>query len=598
MIGPARAVFAVLVVATFAAFFVAQRLKHAPTVLQQVTGGLVFSPNGDGRRDRLRVGFELKRADTISVDVLDSAGDPVRSLASGRRIAAHQATRVSWDGRDDEGHRAPDGLYRLEVTLHDEGRTVIVRHRYRLDTTPPAPAIASMDPPHGAGPELLPNGLHRVVIHTSRAGTAPQVLIFRTSFGAPRQVAALPVRNRTATWDGRIGGGAAAAGSYVAVARWRDRAGNVGTSVPLDPHTHAPVLRYGERFARGGGITVRYLEVQPPTQATAAGRLFGIGVDARGGRYAWDLRRLGSVRPVRRGVTSHTPLELSAPRGRSGIYLFEVRAGGRTAVAPVAVNGTSTGKVLVILPLMTWQGRNPVDDDGDGLPDVLDRGLPVRSMRVFARGLLPAGFAAQEGPLLSFLDRHRRGYDVTTDVALAAGHGPVPAGHHGVVIPGDARWLPHGVQLSLRDYVRRGGTLLLTGTDSLRREVTLGAGALLDRPTPAAPTNLFGTRLHGVVTEPTSLTSLHDSIGLFTGGVYGGTGTFTGYRGHESTAGLGRSETLAADAVTPDGQPVLVAARFGQGLEIRTGLLDFATRLKVDGNAAALVLRAWSLLAG
>jgi len=595
---PARVVFALLVVATFAAFFVAQRLKHSPTVLQQVTGALVFSPNGDGRQDVLRVGFQLKRADVISVDVIDQAGDPLRSLADGRRLAAHKQVVVRWNGRDDQGRRVPDGRYRLEVTLRDESRTVVIRHDYRVDTVPPVPRIVALDPPHGSGPELLPNATRRVVVHTAPAGAAPEVLIFRTSFGAPRQVARLAVSERTAVWDGRIAGAPAPAGTYVAVARWRDRAGNVGSSVPLDPRTHAPVLRYGERFAPGGGITVRYLEVQPPTMPTAAGKLFPVGVDARGARYAWDLRALGTVKPIRHGVTRRTPLKLSAPRGRSGLYLFEVRAGGRTASVPIAVNGTSTGKVLVVLPMMTWQGRNPVDDDGDGAPDLLDRGVSVRSERVFARGRLPAGFRDQEGPLLAFLARHHRSFDITTDIALAAGRGPGLAGHHGVILPGDVRWLPRALQLSLRDYVRRGGTLLLTGTDSLRREVTPARDGTLRAPTPAAPTNLFGTRLRSVVTEPTSLTSLKDDIGLFTGGVYGGTGTFTGYRGHESTAGLGREETLAANAVTPDGQSVLVAARFGRGLETRTGLLDFATRLKTDGNAAALVLRAWSLLAG
>ena len=49
--------------------------------------------------------------------------------------------------------------------------------------------------------------------------------------------------------------------------------------------------------------------------------------------------------------------------------------------------------------------------------------------------------------------------------------------------------------------------------------------------------------------------------------------------------------------MTADDTAVLVAARFGKGLEIRTGLLDFATRLKADANAGQLMLRAWTLLA-
>ena len=265
----------------------------------------------------------------------------------------------------------------------------------------------------------------------------------------------------------------------------------------------------------------------------------------------------------------------------------------------MAVDAAGAGaRVLVVLPLMTWQGRNPVDDDGDGAPNMLERGVPVRAARVFAGGALPAGLRGQEGPLLAFLARRRRAFDVTTDVALAQGRGPRLRGHRGVLLPGDVRWLPHGLQLELRAFVRAGGALLLTGIDSLRREVTLTPGGLLSRPTAAAPVNLFGTRLRPLATEPTSVTNLNDHIGLFSGEISGGTGLFSGYPGNEATAALGPGETLAADAVTADNRPVIVAARFGRGLEIRTGLLDFATRLNADTNAAALLLRCWALLSG
>ena len=32
---------------------------------------------------------------------------------------------------------------------------------------------------------------------------------------------------------------------------------------------------------------------------------------------------------------------------------------------------------LVVLPALTWQGVNPVDDTGDGLPNTLRAGTPV-----------------------------------------------------------------------------------------------------------------------------------------------------------------------------------------------------------------------------
>ena len=76
-------VFAVLVIATFGAFFAAQRLKNAPPVLSRLTVKPLFSPNGDGRLDVARVSFKPKKTDDVSVAVLDSSGD---HTAGGREI--------------------------------------------------------------------------------------------------------------------------------------------------------------------------------------------------------------------------------------------------------------------------------------------------------------------------------------------------------------------------------------------------------------------------------------------------------------------------------------------------------------------------------
>ena len=66
----AAGVFAALVIATFGAFFVAQRLKNAPSIVQQFTRTPFFSPNHDGRYDRAYVSFKLKRADDVTVAVV------------------------------------------------------------------------------------------------------------------------------------------------------------------------------------------------------------------------------------------------------------------------------------------------------------------------------------------------------------------------------------------------------------------------------------------------------------------------------------------------------------------------------------------------
>lgn len=594
----ARVVFGLLVVATFGAFFAAQRLKHTPPVVQAFRATPFFSPNGDGRFDRERISFRIKHTDDVTVEVLDVDGEVVRTLLRNRRMLAYrQLPTLRWDGRTDAGARAPDGSYRLRVILRAEGRAVVVPRSFTLDTTPPKPRVTAIGPQRDLvpRPELLPNRRGYATIHVTPPGGAAELLVFKTSGRLPRLVTTIALRSTTARWDGRVAGRAASPGSYLVVARWRDRAGNVGTSVPLT-RAGLPALPYGERLPGRGGITVRYLELQPPTQATPAGDPVTVGVDARGAPYRWTLRRIGETRPIRRGGRSTRALvRLRAPRA-AGVYLFEAHTATRRAVAPVAIsNGGS--RVLVVLGLMTWQGRNPVDDDGDGAPNLLDRGVSVRAARVLAAGRLPAGFADAEGPLLAFLARRGRRFDVTTDVALALGRGPRLADYRGVILPGDTRWLPARTGLLLRRWVRAGGGLFQIGLDSLRREVRLTASGRLADPTPAAPTDLFGARLRPIVRAPTTVTNLEDQIGLFRGDVLGGTGVLSGFAGYEQTASLGPAAQLAASAVTGDSRTVVVAARFGRGLVIRTGLVDFADRLGADGNSAQLVLRAWALIA-
>ena len=59
----ARAVFVLLVAATFAAFFAAQRLKSAPQVAVVKRISLHFSPNGDGRRDEAKIRVRVRKDD-------------------------------------------------------------------------------------------------------------------------------------------------------------------------------------------------------------------------------------------------------------------------------------------------------------------------------------------------------------------------------------------------------------------------------------------------------------------------------------------------------------------------------------------------------
>jgi flagellar hook assembly protein FlgD len=607
MTRPARAVFAALVVATFAAFFVAQRLKNAPAVVQRFRAVPVFSPNQDGRFERAVVSFRLKRPDSVIVAVVDSDGDEVRELLS-RDTPAYRAVRAKWDGRDDSGARVPDGLYRYRLTLQRQGRTIVFPRSVRLDTRPPRPRVLSIGPQRSTvpRPELLPvPGGGDATIRVFAPGRRPRVSVFKTAPGRPRRVVdLLPLRIAAATatgiarWDGRLADGRRASpGTYVVGVEVRDSAGNVGRS-PAHARNRAPVAGYGSRLPGRGGITVRYLGAAAPAGPTAAGARATFAVDARARRFAWRIRRVGADRVARRGIRERGgPLRVRVPGTTGGVFLFEVNTRDRRVRVPFAVEGTRTRPVLVVVPVMTWQGRNPVDDDGDGAPDVLDRGVAVRLDRVYAGDGLPQGFAEREAPMLAWLARTRRRFDVTTDFALARGRGPRLEGHRGVLLAGDTRWLTRGLQARLRRYVRRGGRLASLGVDSLRRQVRLTPAGRLASPTPPATADVFGARIRPLRrASGVSLTNERDEIGLFEGT----SGAFTGFGRFEPTSSVGPEARLVASAVPqPGAEPVIVAVRSGRGLVIRFGLPELASRLGDDDDASqaqALLTRTWTLL--
>jgi len=588
--------FVALVLSTFAAFFVAQRLKATPTVIGEFKRTPLFSPNSDGRLDRATVRFEVRERDDVTVTVVTPDGDPVRELLDGVDARPYREIKAKWDGRDEGGRRVGDGVYRYRITLPRQGRNVVMPQSVRLDATPPRPRVLSMGPSRRPGPELLPipgGAALTAVLHAP--GSDKRVLLFKMAPGRPRLVRADPLADsaRSWDWDGRSEDDRPVSpGTYLVAIETRDRAGNIGVSPALGPDG-LPATNYGARLPGRGGIIVRYLGLQPPSESVDTGALLTLLPDARSRRFAWRVRRVGSPAVIARGVKTRPPLRLRAPGRESGVYLLEANTVTRSVRVPFAVQGRRRRSVLVVLPFITWQGRNAVDDDGDGLPNRLDAGLGVRIGRMLTGDGLPAGFARREAPLLAWLDRTGRRYDVTTDVALARGVGPRVEGHRGVILPSDTRWLPRRVAQRLRRFVRRGGTLLSLGTDSLRRQVELSPGGRLVDPTPPASSDLFGASPAPVqrLEQPIDLTVASDDIGLFegTGGLFGG------WREVEPVAA---ARSAVASAVTPGGRPVLLATRDGRGVVLRYGLPELPTRLTLDETepVTALMARTWTLL--
>ncbi len=153
---PAAAVaFALLVIATLAAFAWAQRLKRDPLVLDRVTFGTrhnhSFTPNGDCRFDRGRIRFRVTRSDYAVVQIVKPHGRLVVTLARDRYLKRYRFFTFHWDGRNSRGRIAHPGRYKLRVKLLGQGRILVPSGVIRLRSVPPhAPSSCSRHP--GAAP--------------------------------------------------------------------------------------------------------------------------------------------------------------------------------------------------------------------------------------------------------------------------------------------------------------------------------------------------------------------------------------------------------------------------------------------------------------
>ena len=589
------AAFWALAVATVGAFFVTQHLKVSTPLIagSPHPSPAVISPNQTGCGGLTRYArfsfYLLHRADDVAVYVVDQTGTIVRTLASGRHMrrgVRDPDGEFPWNGREDSGAVAPDGSYYYRIALLHQGRTVeLTKTPVTVNTVPPHPVLTSVTP------SLIPDaGVPAKIQYRGNERRGGTVRIYRTDLpGTPRLVKSFltPWNGSSATWDGRINRRPAPAGTYLVGLEVTDRACNTGrfpSAIPPPPGStpHA-------------GITVRYLAAEPPLKPVPAGSEALVYVDSRQEPYTWALRRVGTSAVVAHGAARSFALQVRAPLKGAGLYELALRSGSHRTLVPLVVSARPAAHAahfLVVLPALTWQGRNPVDDDGDGMPNTLDAGLPIELARPLAGGL-PAGFA-DEADFIAYLDRSHLPYDLTTDIALIRGAGPPLAGHAAVVLAGTERWVPASFGPALRSYVQAGGHLLSFGIDSMLRGVTVQGAAALD-PTAAAGTDPLGAHPGAVVSNSKELiTVIRDGLGIFSGT----SGAFPGFGSFQPITSIAQPGEILSEAGISDTNPSIVGYRLDRGLVVDVGLVGFGSRLARNIDAKELVNRLWQVLSG
>jgi len=294
-----------LLLATAAAFVVAEvlKLEKSPITGTRVTE--VFSPTCGCATSRASISFRLRRNDRVTLDVVAvGGGDVVRTLLRSKRVEEGRVN-VQWDGRDDAGRLLPDGPYRPRVELAGFDRTFDLPNTIHLDTRPPQVAIVK------AGPWT---------ISPDRDGRSERITI-RYRLSEPGKVSlevdgtrrvllqGMPLAHKL-EWNGRVGG-RPQLGTHRLVVVARDAAGNVA------------------RAPQASTLRVRFVALRRHNFVVRGGGRLRVPVDTEASQVAW---RLGS----RRGTGSPHPLVLRAPK-RRGRYLLVVRVGPQTVRAHVRV---------------------------------------------------------------------------------------------------------------------------------------------------------------------------------------------------------------------------------------------------------------------
>jgi len=149
----ARIVFALLVLACFAAFLITQRLKHTPTAVHSYMLASAFSPYPGGRTPLEAISFKLANAEDVTVTVLDASGNTVATLVQSYPAPRYKDFSLRWNGRrgiarryghlvtpggrrilvpETEGTIAPPGEYRVGIDLLHRGQQVLLPRSFAL----------------------------------------------------------------------------------------------------------------------------------------------------------------------------------------------------------------------------------------------------------------------------------------------------------------------------------------------------------------------------------------------------------------------------------------------------------------------------------
>ena len=304
-----RAVFALLVVATIAAFFATQQLKSEfPLVIRFSAKPKQFSPNGDRYRDSTQVGFDLSRAG--DGDVLDHGRRGQRGAAPGGRPPAgrrREAPLPLGRARRRRGGRA-------RRRLPDAGGAPRRGPRDRLlQAHPRRPRAAAGEP--GVGDAQRDRAARARAV-----ARGDDLAIAGRRTRRPSSACSAPTTPPSRTWCA-ASGARAAPGSGTARSRPARSA-----PVPAPDGDYAFTVSVRDK---AGNLAVAPASVPRPALAPAGNGGVGAQLHPAGPARTWCRRaRSRRSRSARSTATSTSSSRASATRSRSGAASASADASG------------------------------------------------------------------------------------------------------------------------------------------------------------------------------------------------------------------------------------------------------------------------------
>ena len=302
-----------LLAATAVAFGVTEHLKLEDSPIRSTRITPLFSPVCNacppGERSAL-IGFRLRREEDIRLDIVDSSGGMVREALASQIVPRRVFREFAWDGRDASGRVVADGVYRAQITLRDEDRTIRFPDEIQVDATPP-----EVDDVKVKHPVFSPDGdgrADRASLHYRFSEPAYAVLYVD---GHP-----LPhgYRKRVAGAYPWYGKGLRPGMHRLALAA-QDLAGNLGPST------------------RELAVRIRYVELSQRRYRVLGGHRLRIRVSTDVTTLRWVLAGAGRRIPGRvRSERAVRAFALQVPR-TPGRYRLRVSANGRSTRALVVV---------------------------------------------------------------------------------------------------------------------------------------------------------------------------------------------------------------------------------------------------------------------